>query len=171
MATTHDVLAKHSDPPRVLYRIEGQGKMRQGLVLRRDAEQALAEGATSVHVDLRDCSYMDSTFMGTLLYLFRAIRKEKDGDFSLVCPSDPCRRLLEELGIDTFCPILDESCPEAGWEEISRDPTDDSGLIRKVLQAHETLAELPGPAGEKFRRVVGCLRQEEGSEGRSPSDP
>lgn len=166
MPTTHDVLSKHFEVPIVIYRVEGQGKMRQGLLLRRDAEQALNEGATSVHIDLRGCSYMDSTFMGTLLYLSRAVRKNRQGELSLVSPSKECRRLLEELGIDEVCPIVQEERSETAWEELSRDTDDEGTLRRGVLQAHENLAELPGPAGDRFRKVVGCLREEE--EGTQP---
>jgi len=42
-----------------------------GMALRGYAEQAFAAGATGLRIDLRHCTYMDSTFLGTLLFLKR----------------------------------------------------------------------------------------------------
>src|SRR4051812_29955311 len=87
----------------VLFQVEGVARMPQGLALRRAAEPCLAEGSP-VRIDLRRCTYMDSTFVGTLLVLRRAAGC--GGDLALVAPSTPCRDLLRQMGLDRVLSVV-----------------------------------------------------------------
>ena len=55
--------------PMIAFRVEGRGQMGHSLPLRHAAEDALADGANVVRVDLSGCEHVDSTFVGTLLVL------------------------------------------------------------------------------------------------------
>jgi hypothetical protein len=103
---------------------------------------------------------MDSTFIGTLLHLQRAVRRCCQGEFVLVSPSPQCCRLMEQMGLeDVFSTLLAE-VPEAAWEEIGCELGAPDDFKCKVIQAHQELANLPGKAGEPFRQVVAGLMKD-----------
>src|SRR5436309_2251239 len=89
----------HLQGPTVTFQVEGRGRMANSLPLRRLAEQALAGGATALRVDLRRCTHMDSTFLGTLLQLKRAAGR-KGASLVLVSPSPECHELLRQMALE-----------------------------------------------------------------------
>jgi anti-anti-sigma regulatory factor len=140
--------------------VEGQATVAQSLILRRFAEQQLAGGATSIRIDLRHGAYMDSTFLGDLLVLKRAVLRCGQGDFALLAPSPPCLDLLLQMHLDRVFPIRTAAEQQAGpWLELTGASSNIDALKRNVVQAHEELATLEGPAGEPFRAVVRCLAE------------
>src|SRR5262245_27835258 len=78
----------------------GKVTSHHSLALRQYAEEALDRGTVRVHVDLRDCTYCDSTFLGTLLQLQRRCDCENQGTLRLVCPSAEFRQLLTQIGAE-----------------------------------------------------------------------
>jgi anti-sigma B factor antagonist len=168
----------HQDGPTLLFQIEGCATMSQSLPLRRFVEQSLAltsaalsagergrgEGAgpiKKVWVDLRHCTYIDSTFLGTLLFLHRAALRQSGREFRLISPSSQCTCLLQQMGVMGVFPILtmEEGVPPS-WTILTKEPEDKQRFQRNVLEAHEELAKLPGAAGEPFRAVVRCLAKD-----------
>jgi anti-sigma B factor antagonist len=161
MAATQSILRMHQDAQACTFQVEGLARVDQGLTLRRAAEQALADGTTALRVDLRHCTYMDSTFLGTLLFLKRAVDRRGQGEFALVSPSVPCSCLLRQMGMDWLCSIVTMDEPTAdAWTELAGQPEDIDTFKRQVVQAHEQLASLDGPAGETFREVIRCLNKD-----------
>jgi anti-anti-sigma factor len=158
MSATDGVLRVHVDGPTVTFQIEGQATLRQGLPLRRYAEECLNEsGVPSLRVDLRRCTWMDSTFLGTLLLLFKAVNRKGQGSFTLVSPTAPARRLLQQMGMNAICPVCEGDEPTGPWLQVDSPAEDGETFQCRVLQAHQELADLPGPAGEAFRAMVRCL--------------
>ncbi|MGL4552429.1 MAG: STAS domain-containing protein, partial [Gemmataceae bacterium] len=131
-----------------------------GLPIRRAAEELLGAGARQVRVDLRDCTYMDSTFLGTLLTLRKMLDARALGPLTLVTPSTPCAKIIHEMGLGDFIPATDAPHDaDAAWVELAVENLDPGSFRRNVTQAHEELAALPGQAGEQFRAVIRCLSQ------------
>src|SRR5947209_1105922 len=107
------------------FQLEGWARMGQALAVRRLAEQHLAAGATSLRVDLRQCTYMDSTFIGILLFLKRAVDRVPQVSFALVSPSQECRRLLQQMMLDKVFPLLTEDEPASNnWTILCAAPDD-----------------------------------------------
>jgi anti-sigma B factor antagonist len=160
MLTLQGTVRMHQDGQTVTFRVDGCGRMTSSLPLRHCAEQALAAGATNLRLDLRHCTYMDSTFLGTLLQLKRTVERQGTGRFVLVSPSAQCRQLLAQMNLESTFPVLNEEEPVAvEWTELCGDQDADA-FKRNVVQAHEELATLEGPAGAPFREVVRCLKQD-----------
>jgi anti-anti-sigma factor len=160
MAATQGIVRVHQEGTTVTFRVEGRATMLQSLPLRRFAERRLAEGAAALRIDLRQCSYMDSTFLGTLLTLQGAITRRGEGTLTLLSPATPCARILQQMGLGAVfhTETTDEELP---WSDLPADTGDDTSFKRNVAQAHEELANLPGPVGEQFRAVTRCLAQAE----------
>jgi hypothetical protein len=105
---------------------------------------------------------MDSTFLGTLLYLKRAVERQPHGQFTLLSPSTLCCGLLAQMGLTELF-TLDTTAAEAGaasWTLLQTEPASAKAFKQSVVQAHQELANLPGPAGEPFRALTGCLKSE-----------
>jgi anti-anti-sigma factor len=165
MPAPQGVVRVHRHDRTVTFQVEGWTTMNQSLSFRRTAEQHLAGGAADLRIDLRRCTFMDSTFIGTLLYLQRAVARRKESRFVLVCPSSPCDQLFQKMGLDgVFAVEAAEELPAGDWTELSRTAEDVKAFQCNVVQAHQELASLPGRAGEPFRAVMRCLEKE------SPTD-
>lgn len=143
----------------VTFRVAGRGTMTQGMSLRRQAEHCFACGI-AVRVDLRDCTYMDSTFIGTLLKLQMTADHRGANRFAVLAPSDACERSFEQMGLtDVLETEPAAPLPADGWVELSCEVNDLTLFKRNIEQAHEELAKLPGPAGEQFQQAVRVLKK------------
>jgi anti-anti-sigma factor len=151
----------HHEGQTATFQVDGWTTMKQSLSFRKAAEQCLSNGAQVLRVDLRCCTFMDSTFIGTLMFLKRQVHRHKHGDFALVSPSAECCRLFQQMGLDGVFPIVPPTGDTAPcWTELKSGAEDMNAFKRNVIDAHEELARLEGPAGEPFRAVMRCLGQE-----------
>lgn len=147
-------------PPTLTFHVEGRATMTHSLPLRRHAERGLETGLNQVRIDLRDCTYMDSTFVGTLLALHKQLDGAGQGRLTIVAPSAACARILRDLGLHDVLPT-DAAAPpaDAPWQELVCAPDDVAAFKRNIKQAHEELATLPGLVGKQFEQVVQCMNQ------------
>ena len=151
----------HQHEQTVTFQLEGQATMHHSPAIRRFAEQCLAGGMMALYVDLRHCTHMDSTFLGTLLFLKRLAERREKRTFALISPSPQCRRLLQQMGVEKVFTVLEKEEPEPGvWRDLPGEPTDTTAFKRNVVQAHQELGRLEGPAGETFRELATQLAQE-----------
>jgi anti-anti-sigma factor len=142
--------------------------MIQSLPLRKCVESFVAEGVSRVRVDLRDCSYMDSTFMGTLLTLQRTLGKS-NATLSLVMPSAACSRILQQMGLADILTAENEPVEWSGeWVVLENQVPDTQSFKRNITEAHEELVRLPGQAGEQFQAVIRCLNAEQSEDTKKP---
>ncbi len=144
----------------VTFHVTDHATMASCLVLRQFAEQALANGAMALHFDLRRCTHMDSTFIGTLLFLKRAAVRA-NGELVLDAPSPRCSGVLEQMGLTGVFPVASAEEPDTtGWAELGASLEDAGACKRNIVEAHRELAALPGATGEVFRSVMRCLADE-----------
>jgi anti-anti-sigma regulatory factor len=137
--------------------VEGRATCKESLPVRRYGERCLASGMAGLQLDLRRCTYMDSTFLGTLLFLQRLYSNRPAPVLRLVAPSPECRLLLEQMGVLDIFTIMDRvDAPSGVWVPLA-ELADTLDLKRNVVLAHQELARVPGPAGEPFRKVMSCL--------------
>jgi anti-anti-sigma factor len=144
-----------------LVRVAGRATLHDSTPVRRWCEEQLATGAQDLTVILAECTYLDSTFLGTLLCLRR--RFGAVGRFAVAAASPECRRLFVQMGLASLFPTIQEAPPEGGRWECLPPGSGDEAVRRTVVDAHYELAGLPGPAGEAFRDVASCLATEPGA--------
>jgi anti-anti-sigma factor len=159
MTAPHGIVRVLRREATLTFQVEGWGTLSHGLPIRRRAEQALADGVSALRMDLRKCTYMDSTFLGTLLFLKRSVDRQQ-GQFALVCPSPRCCEILHQLGLEKVYPVVtEEESAEGDWTELAVAPDDGTAFRCNVVQAHQELAGLGGRAGEAFQAVARGLTQ------------
>ena len=160
MAAPQGIVRVYDDGKAVTFQVVGRVTMTQSLPLRRCAEQALAAGAKALRVDLRHCTYMDSTFLGALLILQRAAGRGQC-PLTLVSPSPTCCRLLQQMGLHGHLPVVTaEEDPAGPCTTLSSDAEDVPALRCNVVQAHQELAHVAGPGGDVFRAMAPFLKEE-----------
>jgi len=112
-------------------------------------------------LDFAACSNLDSTFLGTVHEVVRAMR-EVGGDARLQHVRPALRALFEELAMERVLErIHEESVPlPPGLKPLSRAPFDTTRTRERLLRAHEALASLSTDNRAQFHAVIDGLRAE-----------
>ena len=152
-------LAIHRTEAGYLFRIDGHGTMRESVAVRNFVCGAL-EPADDVVVNLSNCDYLDSTFLGCLLILHQ--RSSACAARLTVFASDAARkRLLSALRLEQVLCFTDElpECVGApAMLEVSR--VGQPEFAYHLVETHRKLAELGGPAAATFQAIVEDLARE-----------
>lgn len=161
-ALSGKVLARR-EADEVTFLVIGKVGCHQSPGLRLYADDARRNGARRVAVDLCDCQFCDSTFLGTLLHLKRVF--EPLGGLTLVRPSAAVRQILGQLGAERLF-LIAEQAPtidiQTTWQQLDSHWEKERGKEFKttVVEAHEELASAGGALAEKFKPLAEALRQE-----------
>jgi anti-anti-sigma factor len=101
-----------------------------------------------IHVDLQDCSYMDSTFMGLLAGFSRKLKKLTGSRLTVQNLHDTCRSLLKAMGMLPLLDILDTPMPFP--EPLLECTEAEQTTAEDILFAHEELMDISDENKEKF---------------------
>jgi len=141
--------------------VEGNATMLHAKAMREWVEANL-QRLPQVRVDLSRCTYMDSTFIGTLLGLKRLADSRPSGGLVLVCPSPQCVQLLDQMRIGQIFTTETSPVSASDWQEVSVPPDaiKSRAFQCNVVEAHQRLADCPGPTGERFRQLADDMSRE-----------
>jgi anti-anti-sigma regulatory factor len=141
-------------------RIEGQGTMHQSPAARDVAIRALEGGATVV-VDLSACTYLDSTFLGCLMELFRQFGRAQPPRYFMTGSDGPIKKVIGPTHIDRLIPQLPEAPATSGdWLEVKVQALEKTEHLRHVMHCHRALAMVSGPMQDAFARIADQIDQE-----------
>ena len=109
----------------------------------------------AVYVDLAQCTYMDSTFIGLLVAIDRRLQKGSGGRLHVMQPSTECLQLFRQLGLQELF-VLDPvpAQPPAEMKELTGAAGRPGADF--ILRAHEELME----TSEEARKKFGLLREQ-----------
>jgi len=128
----------------------------------RDFVSGVMEDGVEVLVDLSQCDYLDSTFLGCLVILHKR-GAAYDGSFRIYAEDDVRGKLLHPTRLDqvlTFC--QQRPAPAGAAVELHSIDLEREEFGRHLLATHEELARLDSPSSDAFARVAEQLRQELG---------
>jgi anti-anti-sigma factor len=139
-------------------RVEGRAAAHQCAELKRFVCEAIDEGARDLRIDLADCTYADSTFVGTLLQLRKRAAAEAEGRVTLEGPNPAMQKILTGMGVSRMFavqPLADESLPHA-WSMLEGE---EAGLCSRafkenVLAAHTELAAASDICRERYAPII-----------------
>jgi anti-anti-sigma factor len=80
----------------------------------------LARTESALAIDLRRCTFLDSTAIAVIVRLYRTMRQGSDPRLALVTAEGDAQRLLKVAGIDQVVPIVDD--PDLVADELSSGP-------------------------------------------------
>jgi hypothetical protein len=137
--------------------VRGQGTWMQCENFRRLARSAMDAGQR-LRVDLTNCPYLDSAFLGTLHDI---VTNDPNAQVSVHRPSVAICGFFAELGLEDVISRVDfEPCtPACEPVPVTQDPPARASQLR-LLRAHEILSELSEENHDRFASVVNALRAE-----------
>lgn len=114
-------------------------------------------------IDLSDCDYMDSTFMGLLVGFNKRFLRQAEKPISLLRPNETCLKLLRTIGVLRLVKVVDKDLPFP-------EPMDNLNRLQKagarlILSAHEDLMELSAENEDRFGGLTSILRNSLADEG------
>lgn len=154
-------------------RCTGRGSFVNSPSLKAAAEQYLADGGSTIVVDLELCPGVDSTFMGTLAGLARRCMAA-GGSLQIAAPTARAREAMESLGLDM---LMDIDPAGAFWADdlesrratvagdtdapvTEEEPLTELARTRHVLEAHNTLRAMNRRNDETFGYVCETLEED-----------
>jgi anti-anti-sigma regulatory factor len=142
----------------ILLRIVGRGTMRESLAFHDHMIDCLAQQSVNLAVDLGDCHYLDSTFLGCLVNLHRRLGETR---LLVVACEQRRKQLLGPMKLDRLFSTVD-SPPETigSTTTLSAEVLDSRELGRHAIQCHRELAKLGGPNQAIFERIAEQLEAE-----------
>jgi anti-anti-sigma factor len=165
-------------------KVVGRGSFQNAGCLRSFYERMLKEGVNRFVIDLDACSYLDSTFLGTLLPLGRQLKNSGSGLLHILNVSPRNAELLRNLGLDRLIHIAsrkEAAAPVNGTANgngVAANGIDLNGVTARdlqeiecpvptraeaaptILEAHQALMEFDERNVPKFKDVVEFLRED-----------
>lgn len=153
--------------PAAIVQVQGRGSFKNAGAVKSFYQEMLGQGIRQFVFDLEKCTYMDSTFMGTLAGLGSKLKPEPDGSVKIVNVSERNLELLQNLGLDRVVNIsltgVDFHQPKPSELEPAENPElSKRELNEEMLEAHETLTEIDPANAPKFKDVLAYLKEDLG---------
>ena len=163
-------------------KVVGRGSFQNSGCLQTFYREMLKDGVNRFVIDLDACSYLDSTFLGTLLGLGLQLKNAGTGLLHILNASPRNLELLKNLGLDRLFHI--DGRGVNGTSNGSATRVDVNGVMEKdlheiacptptreqaaptILEAHENLMEFDPRNVPKFKDVVEFLREDLGQPAR-----
>ncbi len=121
---------------------------------------SLIKEIAGVAVDLSECTYMDSTFLGLLVGFNKEVLRRIGARLSVYGVSDECRELLRNLGIDRLVDMPHEQLVfPPDMEEVRSADRMSASLL---LKAHEDLMDICERNKKQFAALHAILRKQAG---------
>ncbi|MDE1169633.1 MAG: STAS domain-containing protein [Verrucomicrobium sp.] len=148
----------------VYVQVRGRGSFQNAAHLKGFCDEMLKTGAEDFLIDLKECSYLDSTFLGILAGIGLKLRTAGHGLVEVIHASHRNAELIQNLGLDRLFRFHLKP-PE--FEGVSLEQLDGPATGRQqtgalMLQAHETLIKWDQQNATKFKDVVAYLREDLG---------
>lgn len=142
-----------------LVRVVRRGSMHESPAFRAFVKQCLKRREAVVTVDLSECGYLDSTFLGGLIWLSKFAGEGPRLKF--VANPEKRRQLFSYSLLDRQFYFVDAAPPATSeFTSMPTEAVDADELGHHVMQCHRNLAELGGPEAEKFASVADILSRE-----------
>jgi anti-anti-sigma factor len=164
MADSNGTIFATVESSTAVIRVRGRAQAHQCPAFRRFVEQVLASHANRLQVDLSECDYFDSTFLGTLLHLRKTPGQDGGSMLTLVAPSEQCLQILGRMGAKSLFRIDNGASMQDSqqWHILAEEQPGQCGLDFKqnVVDAHQELAKVDGPMQDKYRMIAEMAAQD-----------
>jgi hypothetical protein len=154
----------------VAIKVEGAGTMQESPVIHAFAERQLTQpDGGAVVIDLSACTYVDSTFLGGLVSLFKRHGTKITGPgsvpnarFTIYAPGPARQVLFGTSRLDRVFCFIDHP-PTVAAQSVPLQPSSSTSreeLGHYIVECHRRLAELGGVEAETFGRVADAIAEE-----------
>ena len=127
--------------------------------LRELAKKLAAEPFGRLRIDLEECTWMDSTFMG-MLAMLGLNAKKKGVSAEIWNASEQNEKLLCGLGLQKVFAFLNGEFCDADVTAAASNAATAESNARNVLDAHQTLMDIDEGNVQKFEKVVEFVKKD-----------
>jgi anti-anti-sigma regulatory factor len=156
---------------RIFVRVEGRATHLNSQPLREFLEVMLQRGHRDLDLDMKECIFLDSTFVGVLAVIALRVRGPLAGTVRLFNASERCLELFRGLGVERYFNVIS---PEESAKETLPGPQDLDVLpaasrtraawATTILEAHRVLTEADPTNLPRLRDVLELMEH-------GPPDP
>ena len=140
-------------------RVKGNASFVCAPPLRELAKKLAAEPFGGLKIDLEECTWMDSTFMG-MLAMLGLNAKKKNVPAEIWNASEQNEKLLCGLGLNKVFAFLAGTFGGAGDTAAASNAATAESNARNVLDAHQTLMDIDEGNVQKFEKVVEFVKKD-----------
>ena len=140
-------------------RVKGNASFVCAPPLRELAKKLAAEPFGGLKIDLEECTWMDSTFMG-MLAMLGLNAKKKNVPAEIWNASEQNEKLLCGLGLKKVFEFQNGEFGDADNAAAASNATTAESNARNVLDAHQTLMDIDEGNVQKFEKVVEFVKKD-----------
>ena len=140
-------------------RVKGNASFVCAPPLRELAKKLAAESFGGLKIDLEECTWMDSTFMG-MLAMLGLNAKKKNVPAEIWNASEQNEKLLCGLGLKKVFAFQSGEFGDASDAAAASNAATAESNARNVLDAHQTLMDIDEGNVQKFEKVVEFVRKD-----------
>ena len=146
-------------------RVSGRANFALSLHFRKLLQFLREKGHPKVLLDLSECQFMDSTFLGILAYEANNMAAREGGKVNpgleLLNANPNVRETINDLGVSHLVHFAERDLAQADFEDVpATGNASKTDLNRTCLEAHELLMALHPANEEKFRDVARFFAEE-----------
>jgi anti-sigma B factor antagonist len=144
----------------VIVRVVGKGTHQNSHFLKKYLHQCLQSNHKNFELELDQCTYMDSTFLGTLAGFGSKLKEKSLPLMKIVNATDRVRGMIEGLGISILFELIQRNAPTQDLKDLQGGKISVDVKSSEMLEAHETLVKVSHENEAKFRDVISLLKDE-----------
>lgn len=156
------LVSAYSDP--VIVQINGKANYLNCNSFREFIERIVDGGNAHIVLDFKDCTGMDSTFLGILTGTALELRKQSPVGILILCNlSERNHDLVYNLGLQNILTIDEDllnnaaTVPQEQFSALKNIKVSDA---KEVLRAHENLVQADEGNAAKFQDVIAFLKNQ-----------
>ncbi len=143
-------------------KVDGRATFECSSPIKNFADNIVSGVIEKIVIDLQNCTWMDSTFMGTLAKLGLHAKKANIS-VCIINADNKNIKLLKELGIHRLFSFYHKTpvVSNSEWNNMDTFNTDNNpNIAETVLDAHETLMTVDKNNVTKFGKVVELVKKD-----------
>lgn len=158
----HSVLEIGRTAEGYVVRVEGRGSMHESPGLKAMVADALDAAPTAEFtIDLSECEYLDSTFLGCLVGLHSKFNTKGTCRLQVAGSDEKLGELFGPSGLERILPRDSTDHSAIGeWVSVPAAELDRNELGRHLIDSHRQLAEVGGPQAETFSAIADEIERE-----------
>ena len=110
----------------------------------------------NIYVDLSNCEYMDSTFMGVLMGFSSLLNEKKGIPLTILKVCDKSFTLLKEMGLNVLFKYSQDDIPFP--KSMQESLNGNEIQIDDILEAHQNLSSISEENKNKFQSLMDILK-------------
>ena len=145
-----------------IVRVSGRGTVCESRSLHEFALGIADDESCTLTIDLSQCDYLDSTFLGCLVDLFKRFSNRSVARrFEIIANQERCHALLSATRLQNYFPLCEQPPPqEDDLLNLEVGELDHRQRGQHIMECHRRLAEIGGPNQEVFKRIADQLEFE-----------